>query len=105
MTTVLTQKERVELKSSTLSWSGRRDSNSRLLVPLLSGKATCNSIVLVLVCNIEIDGIVWHNHTKDSIRDKKLEEHGYSVYRFPVGKHRDLVQRVKNFLNDKGLIN
>lgn len=47
---------------------------------------------------IEIDGEVFHNADKDAARDKILESHGYKVYRFPVGRKRDLVERVSEFL-------
>lgn len=48
---------------------------------------------------IEIDGERWHNSEKDTERDKKLNQMGYTVKRFPVGIKKDLVKRVLNFVD------
>lgn len=51
---------------------------------------------------IEIDGRHWHNVEKDAIRDKNLNELGYTVYRFSVKK--GLVNAVANFLKQQKIL-
>ena len=46
---------------------------------------------------IEIDGERWHNAEKDAIRDKKLNEAGYFVYR--IRAKDNIQEKIKNILS------
>jgi very-short-patch-repair endonuclease len=52
---------------------------------------------------IEVDGERWHCRKKDNDRDQVLTEAGFRVVRFPVGKQKDLIKRVDEFLTKEKL--
>lgn len=46
---------------------------------------------------IEIDGERWHNPEKDSIRDKKLNDAGFTVFR--IKSKENIQQRIKEIIS------
>lgn len=46
---------------------------------------------------IEIDGERWHNPEKDAVRDKKLNDEGYAVYR--IKSKENIQERIKEILS------
>ena len=46
---------------------------------------------------IEIDGEHWHNSEKDALRDKRLQEAGYTIHRIKAKEH--IENRIKEILS------